>query len=118
MCTVPVCTAVRNSNLERCLLYTEHNSRKYSLNPKHVCLCMFVGLLIQFVCFLCLCCETEIVSAHVCLCVCVSVYLGEVVMYVERSQLGEVSVEAQGHKEACILISQLRALWLVVGYPG
>lgn len=48
----------------------------------------------------------------------VSVYLGEVVMYVERGQLSEVSVEAQGHKEACILISQLRALWLVVGYPG
>lgn len=45
-------------------------------------------------------------------------YLSEVVMYVERGQLGEVSVEAQGHKETCIFISQLRALWLVVGYPG
>lgn len=46
------------------------------------------------------------------------VYLSEVVMYVERGQLGEVSVETQGHKEACILISQLWALWFVVGYPG
>lgn len=45
-------------------------------------------------------------------------YLGEVVVYVERGQLGEVSVEAQGHKEACIFISQLRALWLIVGNPG
>lgn len=45
-------------------------------------------------------------------------YLSEVVMYVERGQLGEVSIESQGHKEACILISQLRALWLVVGNPG
>lgn len=50
--------------------------------------------------------------------VCMCVYLGEVVMYVERGQLGEVSIEAQGHKEASILIGQLRALWLVVGDPG
>lgn len=50
--------------------------------------------------------------------VCRCVYLGEVVMYVERGKLGEVSVEAQSHKEACILISQLGALWLVVGYPS
>lgn len=44
--------------------------------------------------------------------------LGEVVMYVERGQLGEVSIQSQGHKEACILISQFRALGLVVGNPG
>lgn len=50
--------------------------------------------------------------------VCKCVYLSEVVMYVECGQLGEVSVETQGHKEACIFISQLRALGLVVGYPG
>ena len=48
---------------------------------------------------------------------CDCVYLGEVVMYVERSQLGEVSIEAQGHKEASVLIGQLGALWLVVGDP-
>lgn len=51
-------------------------------------------------------------------CVQVCVYLSEVVMYVECGQFGEVSIEAQGHKETCILISQLRALWLVVGNPG
>lgn len=46
------------------------------------------------------------------------VYLSEVVMYVECGQLGEMSIKAKGHKEACIFISQLRALWLVVGDPG
>lgn len=46
------------------------------------------------------------------------VYLSEVVMYVECGQLGEMSIKAEGHKEACIFISQLRALWLVVGDPG
>lgn len=29
-----------------------------------------------------------------------------------------MSIKTQGHKEACILISQLRVLWLVVGYPS
>lgn len=53
-----------------------------------------------------------------CLCAHVWVYLGEVVMYVECGELGEVSIEAQRHKKACILIGQFRALWLVVGNPG
>lgn len=46
------------------------------------------------------------------------VNLGEIVMYVECGQLGEVSIQSQSHKEACILISQFRAFWLVVGNPG
>lgn len=50
--------------------------------------------------------------------VCMCLYLCEVVVNVECGQLGEVSIEAQGHKEACILIGQLRALWLVVGDPS
>lgn len=50
--------------------------------------------------------------------VCICVYLGEVVMYVECGQLGEVSIETQGHKKACIFICKLRALWLVVGNPS
>lgn len=48
----------------------------------------------------------------------VCVYLVEVVMNVECSQLGEMSVKAEGHKEACIFIRQLRVLWLVVSDPG
>lgn len=50
--------------------------------------------------------------------VCGFVYLGEVVVDVERRQLSEVSIKAQCHEETCILISQLWTLWLVVGYPG
>jgi len=46
------------------------------------------------------------------------VYLGEVVVDVERGQLGEVPVEAQRHEEAGVLVGQLGALWLVVGDPG
>lgn len=46
------------------------------------------------------------------------VYLSEVVVYVECGQLGEVSIETQGHKKACIFISQLRALRFVVGNPS
>lgn len=39
-------------------------------------------------------------------------------MDIECGQLGEVPIQAQGHEKACILVSQLRALWLVVGDPG
>lgn len=47
-----------------------------------------------------------------------ALYLSEVVMYVECGQLGEVAIQAQSHKKACIFIGELRAFWLVVGYPG
>lgn len=52
------------------------------------------------------------------MCVCVCVYLIEVVMYIECGQLGEMSIKAEGHKEACVFISQLRVLGLVVSDPG
>lgn len=39
-------------------------------------------------------------------------------MYVECGQLGEMPVQAEGHKEACIFIGQFRVLWLVVSDPG
>lgn len=45
-------------------------------------------------------------------------HLGQVVMDIESGQLGEVSVQAQGHKKARILIGQLSVLRLIVRNPG
>lgn len=51
-------------------------------------------------------------------CVYTRLYLCEVVVYVERGQLCEVTVQSEGHEESSVFIGQFRILWFVVGDPG